>query len=82
MEASDIVDLPRNRLNGSNSTMSVLCTTRAATLMDAAENKPGRRTELLRAARLTLNKANATSGEDSEEIMVAYKRLKKLDSNV
>src|SRR3989338_3019799 len=82
LEASDIVDLPRNRLNGSNSTMSVLCTTRAATLMDAAENKPGRRTELLRAARLTLNKANATSGEDSEEIMVAYKRLKKLDSNV
>lgn len=82
LETSDIVDLPRNRLNGSNSTMSVLCTTRAATLMDAAENKPGRRTELLRAARLTLNKANATSGEDSEEIMVAYKRLKKLDSNV
>ena len=50
--------------------------------MDVAENKPGRRTELLRAARLTLNKANAMSGEDSEEIMAAYKRLKKLDSNV
>jgi len=82
LEASDIVDLPRNRLNGSNSTMSVLCTTRAATLMDAAENKPGRRTELLHAARLALNKANAMSGDDSEEIMVAYKRLKKLDSNV
>lgn len=82
LDASDIVDLPRNRLNGSNSTMSVLCTTRAATLMDVAENKPGRRTELLRAARLTLNKANAMSGEDSEEIMAAYKRLKKLDSNV
>lgn len=82
LEASDIVDFPRNRLRGSNSTMSVLCTTRAATLMDAAENKPGRRTELLLAARLTLNKANAMCGEDSEEIMAAYKRLKKLDSNV
>ena len=82
LEASDIVDLPRNRLNGSNSTMSALCTTRAATLMDVAENKPGRRTELLLAARLTLNKANAMSGDDSEEIMAAYKRLKKLDSNV
>lgn len=81
LEASDIVDLPRNRLNGSGSTMSVLCTTRAATLMDAAENKPGRRAELLYAARLALNKANATSGDDSEEIMVAYKRLKKLDAN-
>lgn len=82
LEASDIVDLPRNRLNGSSSTMSVLCTTRAATLMDAAENKSAHRTELLLAARLTLNKANAMSGNDSEEIMMAYKRLKKLDSNV
>lgn len=82
LEASSIADLPRNRLRGNNSTMSVLCTTRAATLMDIAENKPMRRAELLLAARLTLNKANAMSGVDSEEIMVAYKRLKKLDSNV
>lgn len=82
LEASGIVDLPRNHLRGNNSTMSVLCTTRAATLMDIAENKPMRRTELLLAARLTLNKANAMSGVDSEEIMVTYKRLKKLDSNI
>ena len=50
--------------------------------MDGAENKPERRSELLHAARLALNKANAMSGDDSEEIMVAYKRLKKLDSNI
>lgn len=76
LEASDIVDLPRSRLRGNNSTMSVLCTTRAATLMDIAEMQPRRRTELLHTARLTLNKANAMSNEDSEEIMAAYKRLK------
>lgn len=82
LEASDIVDLPRERLNGGSSTISVLCTTRAATMMDISELQPSRKNELLLAARRTLNKANAMAGGDSEEIMVAYRRLKSLDSNL
>ena len=79
LEASDIVDLPRERLNGGKTNISVLCTTRGATMMDIAENQPARRDELLQSARRSLNKANAMSVDDSTEIMEAYKRLKYLE---
>lgn len=75
LQASDVVERPHEH----EMSIAVLCTTRAAALMDMAELKPNDRDELLRRARLTLNKANAMSGGDSPDIRNAYVRLKKLD---
>ncbi len=80
LAVSEIVELPMNRLEDRNS-LAVLCTTRAATLMDLAENKPQERAQLLKSARLTLNKANAMSGADSDYVREAYMRLKKLEAD-
>jgi hypothetical protein len=82
LEVSAIVELPRNRLLGTDASISVLCTTRAAALMDCAEKKLPGAMDLLRTARLTLNKANAMSASNSDEIRNAYKRLKKLESEI
>ena len=79
LQASSVVELPRNRVIGDNSNISVLCTTRAAAMMDMAELKPTQKSRLLGDARLTLNKAYAMSGGDSPEILAAYRRLKTLD---
>ena len=80
LKVSDVVDLPRAQHLGGFSSVSVLCTTRAATMMDLAEIRTEQRDEYLKAARLALNKANAVSGGDAAEIRDAYMRLKKLDA--
>jgi len=80
LQISDVVNLPRARHLGGFSSVSVLCTTRAATMMDLAEIRNNQRDEYLKAARLALNKANAVSGGDADEIRDAYMRLKKLDA--
>jgi hypothetical protein len=80
LKVSDVVDLPRTQHLGGFSSVSVLCTTRAATMMDLAEIRTEQRDEYLKAARLALNKANAVSGGDADEIRDAYMRLKKLDA--
>jgi hypothetical protein len=79
LAVSEIVELPMNRLEDRNS-VAVLCTTRAATLMDLAEHKAQERPQLLKLARLTLNKANAMSGGDSDFVRETYVRLKKLET--
>jgi len=82
LEVSAIVEFPRNRLLGTDASISVLCTTRAAALMDSAKMKPSKAMDLLRVARLTLNKANAMSKSDSDEIRNTYKLLKKLELEI
>lgn len=79
LAVSEIVELPMNRLEDRNS-VAVLCTTRAATLMDLAEHKPQERAQLLKSARQTLNKANAMSGGDSDFVRETFVRLKRLDT--
>lgn len=76
---SDVVDEPRHRLEGTNTSISVLCTTRAAAMMDLAEKQATQRNANLEKARLVLNKANANSGVDSSEIRAAYMRLNMLE---
>jgi hypothetical protein len=82
LKVSEIVELPRGKLNGGVSTIAVLCTTRAGTMMDLAENQPANKAELLKHTRLTLNKAYAMSGGEAEEIRGAYMRLKSLEKHV
>ncbi|MFH1872628.1 MAG: hypothetical protein ABIK82_12435 [Pseudomonadota bacterium] len=80
LQVTAVVDSPQHiYAAGGKSSMSVLCTTRAATMMDLAELQPANRTDLLTKARQTLNKANALSGSDSDEIREAYSRLKRLE---
>jgi len=79
LEVSEIVEYPRNVLIGTDSNIATLCTTRAGAMMDNAEIKPLHAANLLISARLTLNKANALSRTDSNEIQSAYMRLKKLE---
>lgn len=79
LAVSEIVELPMNRLEDRTS-VAVLCTTRAATLMDLAEHKRQERAHLLKSARLTLNKANAMSGGDSDFVRETYVRLKRLET--
>ncbi|MCX7164796.1 MAG: hypothetical protein NTV11_00795 [Rhodocyclales bacterium] len=79
LQVSSIVEFPQSRMMGGSSSVAVLCTTRAAAMMDMAELQPSKRSELLKNARLTLNKANAISGSDSDEIRETYSRMKKLD---
>lgn len=80
LSVSAVVDRPKIQLIGGDSSIAVLCTTRGATLMDAAEGRPSQWTELLRKARKSLDRANAISEGDSEEIRNAYMRLKKLEN--
>lgn len=79
LEVSEVVNLPQTRFLGGNSTIAVLCTTRAAALMDKAELTATERTNLLKDARMSLNKANAIGGGESSEVREAYMRLKRLD---
>ena len=80
LQVTSVVDSPQHiNAAGGKSSMSVLCTTRAATMMDLAELQPANRTDLLTKARQTLNKANALSGSDSDEIRETYSRLKRLE---
>jgi len=80
ISVSDAVDFPKSQTRGGSAGLAVLCTTRAASLMDLAEIRQERRLELLSQARLALNKANAVGEGDSDEIRNAYIRLKKMDT--
>ena len=82
LEVSEVVELPRSRLSGTNSSISVLCTVRAATLMDIAIAQPNKRAHFLKQARLILNKANAMSGGDHIEILSTYQRLNALEKQL
>lgn len=79
LEVCEAADLPVPQLDGGATSLSALLTTRAATLMDLAELQHSNRSDLLKEARLKLNRANAISGGDSEFIREAYQRLKSLD---
>lgn len=76
LEASGIVEHPYPKLTDNGKSLAVLCTIRAATFMDLFECR--RESELLRDARLTLNKARACGGASSE-VSMAFKRLDKLE---
>ena len=78
--ATDVVDLPSGQFPVCGPVFSELCTVRAATLMDLAEQKAGSRGGHLAKARLALNKANAVAEGDSEYVRNAYMRLKKLEA--
>lgn len=80
LTVSEIVELPMNKLRDGKG-VSVLCTTRAATFMDMADLKPQQREVFLKSARLTLDKANAMSGGESEFVREAYRRLKRLEAD-
>jgi hypothetical protein len=57
--------------------IAILCTTRAASLMDIAEAGASLPCEILAMARKSLNRANAI--KSTEEVMKTYKRMKTLD---
>lgn len=78
--ATDVVDLPSSQFPVRGPVFAELCTVRAATLMDLAEQKAGSRRDLLAKARMALNKANAASEGDSDYVRNAYVRLKKLEA--
>lgn len=78
--ASDVVDLPSTHFSVRGPLLAELCTVRAATMMDLAEQKASSRGEYLAKARSALNKANALAEGDSHYVRNAYMRLKKLES--
>jgi len=57
--------------------IAILCTTRAASLMDIAESGSSSPCEILLRARKSLNRANKI--RSSEEVMMTYRRMKTLD---
>lgn len=79
--ASDVVDLPSTQFPARGPVLAELCTVRAATMMDLAEQKASSREEYLAKARNSLNKANALAEDDSDYVRNAYMRLKKLESS-
>ena len=79
LQATDVADLSFNQFPVRGLVYSELCNVRAATLMDLAEQNAGSRHDLLAKARLALNKANATSENDSDYVRNTYMRLKKLE---
>ncbi|MDQ5915694.1 MAG: hypothetical protein QG584_1586 [Pseudomonadota bacterium] len=78
--ATDVVDLPSNQFPVRGPLLAELCTVRAATMMDMAEQKASSREDYLAKARSTLNKANALAEGNSDYVRNAYMRLKKLES--
>lgn len=80
--ASDVVDLPSAEFPIRGPVLAELCTVRAATMMDLAEQKSSSRSAYLAKARSALNKANALAEGNSDYVRSAYMRLKKLDSGV
>lgn len=79
---TDFIELPNSDAIGSNSSKAVLCTVRAATIMDYLDGHSSKPLELLLQARKLLNKANAIGGSDRSHIMMAYMRLKQLDKKL
>lgn len=78
--ASDVVDLPSAQFPVRGPVLAELCTVRAATMMDLAEQNTSSRGEYLAKARSTLNKANTLTEGNSDYVRNTYMRLKKLES--
>jgi hypothetical protein len=83
LEICEAIDQPPSNRFGSNSSLAVLSTLRASTFADLAEleNDPDKRHDLLKKARISVDRANAISGEKNEHCMRVYQRLKKLESD-
>ena len=79
LEICEAADISVSQLDGGPSNLSALLTTRAATLMDLAELHTSKRNDLLKDARLKLNRANAISSGNSDFVREAYQRLKSLE---
>ncbi len=81
LAVSDVVVQQGANLVGGNRSIAVLCTTRAAALLDVAEREQdrNRKAELIHKARLAANRANAIGEGDSDEVMLVYMRIKKLE---
>jgi hypothetical protein len=76
VEVSEVVNEHGKYLNDQGC-IAILCTTRAASLMDIAESGSSSPCEILARARKSLNRANAI--RSSEEVMFTYRRMKSLD---
>lgn len=76
IDISDVVD-EHGKCPNDQSSIAILCTTRAASLMDVAELGSKSPCEILSMARKSLNRAYAIRG--SEEVMLTYRRMKVLD---
>lgn len=76
IEISNVVD-EHGKCPNDQASSAILCTTRAASLMDIAELGSKSPCEILSMARKSLNRANAISG--AEEVMLTYRRMRALD---
>ena len=80
LEVSDVVKMPQVKLLGGQGSIAVLCTTRAAALMDLAERSSDGCCALIQEARRSADRAYAISGGgESKEVMMVYSRLKALE---
>ena len=78
IEVSNVVEFQRQFFPCSDELLSVLCTTRAATFVDIFEYHFD--PELLKAARLTANKAYALT--QSKETSAVYRRISKFENEL
>ena len=76
VEVSEVVN-EHGKYPNDQGCIAILCTTRAASLMDIAESGSSSPCEVLARARKSLNRANAI--RSSEEVMLTYRRMKTLD---
>ena len=76
VEVSEVVN-EHGKYPNDQGCIAILCTTRAASLMDIAESGSPSPCEILARARKSLNRANAI--RNSEEVMLTYRRMKTLD---
>lgn len=76
IDISNVVD-EQAQYPKDQSSVAILCTTRAASLMDMAESSSKSPCEILSAARKSLNRAYAIRA--SEEVILTYRRLRTLE---
>ena len=76
VEVSEVVN-EHGKYPNDQRCIAILCTTRAASLMDIAESGSSSPCEILARARKSLNRANKI--RSSEEVMMTYRRMKTLD---
>jgi hypothetical protein len=79
--ATDVVELPYNHFPFSGLVMAILCTVRAATFLDLADNAHSmdKKKDFTRRARLSANKANANSQGDNLYIREVYQRINHIE---
>ena len=79
LEVSDVVKMPQVKLLGGQGSIAVLCTTRAAALMDLVERASQGNCAMLQQARRAVDRAYASGGGGSQEVKLVYMRLKALE---